>query len=166
MYFWLKVIHIGAMAVWFTGLFFLPRLFVAHHRDEIDADRAYLNPAANLLFFRIATPAALVTTIAGMILMAWNPDGAWLVMKLAVVAIAVFIHLYLGMSLYQLGQGNDRHGPWFYRTLGWLPLALILAIAALTGAKPHTAANLPAPPQALLENEGQLPPQEPPSPLR
>lgn len=88
MYFWLKVIHIGAMAVWFTGLFFLPRLFVAHHRDEIDADRAYLNPAANLLFFRIATPAALVTTIAGMILMAWNPDGAWLVMKLAVAARA------------------------------------------------------------------------------
>lgn len=146
MYFWLKVLHISAMAVWFTGLFFLPRLFVAHHRDEIDADRAYLNPAANLLFFRIATPAALVTTIAGMILMAWNPDGAWLVMKLAVVAIAVFIHLYLGMSLYQLGQGKVRHGPWLYRALGWTPLILILAIAALTGAKPNTAGELPPPP--------------------
>src|SRR5690606_38639050 len=101
---------------------------------------------ANLLFFRIATPAALVTTIAGMILMAWNPDGAWLVMKLAVVAIAVFIHLYLGMSLYQLGQGKVRHGPWLYRTLGWTPLILILAIAALTGAKPNTAGELPPPP--------------------
>lgn len=146
MYFWLKVLHIGAMAVWFTGLFFLPRLFVAHGRGEIDADRAYFAPAANLLFFRIATPAALVTTIAGMILLAWNPDGAWLVMKLAVVALAVFIHLYLGVILYQLGQGNDRHDPWFYRTLGWTPLVLLLAIAALTGAKPQSAADLPSPP--------------------
>ncbi|NLC62088.1 MAG: hypothetical protein GX761_12510 [Gammaproteobacteria bacterium] len=146
MYFWLKVLHIGAMAVWFTGLFFLPRLFVAHGHGEIDDDRAYLTPAANLLFFRLATPAALVTTIAGMILMAWNPDGAWLVMKLSVVAIAVLIHLYLGVLLYQLGQGNDRHGPWTYRALGWTPLALLLAIAAITGAKPDTAADLPPPP--------------------
>lgn len=146
MYFWLKVLHIGAMAIWFTGLFFLPRLFVAHTRNETDADRAYLAPAANLLFFRIATPAALVTTIAGMILMAWNPSGAWLVMKLAVVAVAILIHLYLGVLLYQLGQGNERHGPWFYRTLGWTPLVLLLAIAALTGAKPPTAGDLPPPP--------------------
>ena len=146
MYFWLKVLHIAAMAVWFTGLFFLPRLFVAHQRGEIDADRAYFNPAANLLFFRIMTPAALVTTVIGAILMAWNPDGAWLVMKLAVVTLAILIHLYLGVILYQLGQGKPRHGPWFYRTLGWIPLALILAIAALTGAKPDTAGDLPPPP--------------------
>lgn len=146
MYFWLKVLHIAAMAVWFTGLFFLPRLFVAHQREEIDADRAYFNPAANLLFFRLMTPAALITTVLGMILMAWNPDGAWLVMKLAVVTIAVLMHLYLGVILYQLGQGKSRHGPWFYRTLGWVPFVLILAIAGLTGAKPDTAGELPPPP--------------------
>lgn len=146
MFFWLKVLHIGAMAIWFTGLFFLPRLFVAHTRNETDADRAYLVPAANLLFFRIATPAALATAIAGMILLAGGPSGAWLVMKLGVVAIAVFIHLYLGVLLYQLGQGHERHGPWVYRTLGWTPLVLLLAIAALTGAKPPTVGNLPPPP--------------------
>ena len=155
MYFWLKVLHIGAMAIWFTGLFFLPRLFVAHGRDEVDADRAYLAPAANLLFFRIATPAALVTTVAGMILLAWNPSGAWLVMKLAVVAIAVFIHLYIGVLLYQLGQGNNRHGPWFHRALGWTPLILLLAIAGLTGAKPRSAGELPPPPaHACVEQAG------------
>lgn len=148
MYFWLKVLHISAMAVWFTGLFFLPRLFVAHHRDEIDDDRRYFNPAANLLFFRIMTPAAVVTTVAGMLLLAWNPDGAWLVMKLAIIVIAVLMHLYLGVLLYQLGQGTNRHGPWFYRALGWLPLVLILAIAGLTGAKPGTLGPLPAPPTA------------------
>lgn len=146
MYFWLKVLHIGAMAVWFTGLFFLPRLFVVQQRGEIDADRAYFNPAANLLFFRIMTPAALITTVLGMVLMAWNPDGAWLVMKLVLVTVAVLVHLYLGVLLYRLGQGHHRPGPWLYRALGWTPLVLLLAIAALTGAKPDTVGDLPPPP--------------------
>ena len=57
MYFWLKVVHILAMTVWFSGLFFLPRLFVARHRREIDADRTYWNPVTNTLFFRLMTPA-------------------------------------------------------------------------------------------------------------
>lgn len=146
MYFWLKVLHISAMVVWFTGLFFLPRLFLAHHRGGIDADRHYFNPAANTLFFRLMTPAAIATTVLGMVLMAWGPAGAWLVVKLVVVAMAVLMHLYLGVLLYQLGQGNVRHGPWFYRSIGWLPLVLLLAIAALTGAKPDTFGTLPPPP--------------------
>jgi len=146
MYFWLKVLHIGAMAVWFTGLFFLPRLFLAHHRGEIDDDRGYFNPAANALFFRLATPAAVATVVLGMLLMAWGPGGAWLVVKLVLVSIAVLLHLYLGVLLYRLGQGEMRHGPWFFRTIGWLPLILLLAIAALTGAKPETFGDLPPPP--------------------
>ncbi|MCK9487963.1 MAG: CopD family protein [Xanthomonadales bacterium] len=151
MYFWLKVLHIGTMAVWFTGLLFLPRLLVVHRRGEIDSDPAYFNRAATLLFFRIMTPAALVTTVLGMVLMAWNPDGAWLVMKLVLVSLAVLVHLYLGMLLSHMGQGDHRHGPWFYRALGWAPLVLLLAIAAVTGAKPDTAAGLPPPPAQMAQ---------------
>jgi protoporphyrinogen IX oxidase len=68
------------------------------------------------------------------------------VMKLVVVALAVLLHLYYGLLLYELGQGNERHGPWFYRLAGWLPLLLLLAMAAITGAKPDSAAGLPPPP--------------------
>ena len=80
MYFWLKVLHILAMTVWFTGLFFLPRLFVARHRREIDSDPEYWNPVTNTLFFRIMTPAALVTITLGGILIAgsvgWTDKAA------------------------------------------------------------------------------------------
>lgn len=146
MYFWLKFFHIAAMAIWFTGLFFLPRLFVAFQRKEADGEAAYFNPVANTLFFRIATPAAIVTITLGLVLIAWRPDGAWLVLKLTVVAIAVLFHLYFGLLLYQLGKGNDRHGAWFFRMLGGVPLVLLLAIAAITGAKPRTLGDLPPPP--------------------
>ncbi|MEN5117636.1 CopD family protein [Luteimonas sp. TWI662] len=148
MYFWLKVLHILAMTVWFSGLFFLPRLFVARHRREIDADPAFWNPVTNTLFFRVMTPAALVTVVVGGVLIAFGPSGAWLVLKLVVVAAAVLLHLYFGLLLYELGQDRDHHGPMFYRAIGWVPLVLLLSIAALTGAKPRTVGDLPPPPQA------------------
>ena len=146
MYFWLKILHVSAMVLWFAGLSFLPRLFVARHRGGRDADPAYFNATANTLYFRMATPAALVAVATGMALIAYGPDGAWLVMKLVVVACAVLLHLYMGLVLYELGQGRDRHGPLAYRVLGAAPLALLLAIAALTGAKPETVGDLPPPP--------------------
>lgn len=146
MYFWLKFFHIAAMAVWFAGLCFLPRLFAARHGREEDGAPAYFNPIANLLFFRVATPAAIVTIALGLVLMGFRPDGAWLVLKLAVVAIAVLFHLYFGLLLYQLGEGRDLHGPAFYRVLGWIPLALLLAIAAITAGKLRTVGDLPPPP--------------------
>ncbi len=146
MYFWLKFFHIAAMAVWFTGLFFLPRLFVSHQRGSADGTERFFNPVANTLFFWIMTPAAIVTIALGLILIAWIPSGAWLVLKLMVVAVAVLFHLYFGLLLYELGKGNDRHGPLFYRVLGWVPLVLLLAIAGLTAGKLQTVGDLPPPP--------------------
>lgn len=157
MYFWLKFFHIAAMAVWFTGLFFLPRLLMARHRAEADADRAHFIPLVGTLFFGIMSPAALVTITLGMVLLSFGPSGGWLVMKLALVSLAVAMHLYLGVLLYQLERGRDRHGTWFYRSLGWMPLVLLLAVAALTGAKPQTVPPLPAPPGADHSAAGTLP---------
>lgn len=146
MYFWLKMLHVSAMVLWFAGLFFLPRLMVAHHRGERDAASGYFTVVANRIFFRVASPAALVAVATGMTLIAYGPTGAWLVMKLVLVAAVVMLHLYAGLMLYQLGQGRDRHGVAFYRILGWAPLLGLLAIAALTGAKPLTLGDLPPPP--------------------
>ena len=106
---------------------------------------------------------------AGGLLIAWNPAGAWLVLKLVVVAAAVLLHLYFGLLLYELGHDRDHHGPTFYRVIGWVPLLLLLLIAAVTGAKPLTLGNLPAPPSGVpeveervpgLEEGGELPPLE------
>ena len=146
MYFWLKILHVSAMVLWFAGLFFLPRLLVARHRGERDGDPGRSGVVANRVFFRLASPAALVAIASGMTLIAYGPDGAWLVVKLVLVTGVVLLHLYMGVVLYELGQGRDRHGVAFYRILGWAPLPVLLAIAALTGAKPATVGDLPPPP--------------------
>jgi len=147
-YLGLKILHIAAMAIWFVGLFFLPRLFVARHRNESDGESGQFFPLANAVYFRVMTPAGAITIALGMILVAYGPHGAWLAMKLAVVVLAVLIHLYFGVVLHAFAQGRPRHGSAFFRVIGWLPLVLLLALAAITARKPATVGPLPAAPDA------------------
>ncbi len=148
MYLWLKILHIAAMAIWFVGLFFLPRLFVARQRNESDGENGHFFPMANAVYFRVMTPAGVVTIAVGMVLVAYGPHGAWLAMKLAVVALAVLIHLYFGVVLHAFAQGRPRHSVSFFRAIGWLPLVLLLALAAITARKPATIEPLPPAPEA------------------
>ena len=145
MLFWLKVAHIASMAVWFTGVFLLLRLFAARRRGERDGRPDFFNPVANRLFFRIATPAGVLTIALGMALIPWVEPGAWLIAKLVLVALVVLVHLGMGAHLHALGKGKPRRGGLLPGLLGWAPLVLLLAIAALTGAKPRSVGDIPPP---------------------
>jgi len=156
-YFWLKFLHIAMVGTWFLGLFFLPRLFMAYRRGVADADRAYYNRLTNVIFFYISTPAAVLAILLGMALMLFIAPAGWLVLKLAVVSIAVLLHVYFGLLLYEMSKGGRSHGPVFFGIIGWVPLVLLLAIAGLTAAKPAGLPLLPAPAQ---QGPGPIPPPD------
>lgn len=132
MYFWLKLLHIAAMAVWFTGLFFLPRLLRARRHAPRDTQNERLGRA---LYFGVMTPGAVLTIALGMLLLAWGANGAWLPAKLALVSIAVLLHLYFGQRLVD-GQQAGSLRDLVDRLLTWLPLPLLLGITALAAVKP------------------------------
>ena len=136
--FWLKVVHITAMTVWFTGLFFLPRLFAAHAREGGDSDLRRLNAMAKTLYFRVMTPAGLLTIGAGLALIAFGFEGIWLPAKLMLVALLAMLHIYFGQLLIDLTRNHTRHRESLYRVLNWMPLLLLIGIAALTAAKPQS----------------------------
>ena len=152
MLFWLKVAHIASVAIWFTGLFLLLRLFAARRRGERDARADFFNPAANRLFFRIATPAGVLAIALGMSLIPWVEPGAWLLAKLGLVAMVVLVHLWAGAQLHALGKGERRRSTVLPALLGWTPLLLLLAIAALTGAKPRGVGGLPPPGAQVVDD--------------
>jgi protoporphyrinogen IX oxidase len=137
-HFWLKFFHIAAMAVWFTGLFFLPRVFVTRERFAEPGDDRHLAAMGKTLYFGVMTPAGVVTVLLGIVLMSYGFDGAWLPIKLGLVAVVVLLHIYIGQLLFDLRLGHARHGAWLYRILNWCPLLLLLGIAALAAAKPGT----------------------------
>jgi putative membrane protein len=136
MYFWLKLGHIAAMAVWFTGLFFLPRVFIARLQEAESASHEQLHVLGKTLYFGIMTPAGIATIVLGTMLLAYGFSGGWLPAKLSLVALGVLLHLYMGQLLFDLSHDHSRHGGMFYRALNWAPLLLLLGIAALAAAKP------------------------------
>ena len=57
---WVKAFHIISMVAWFSGIFYLPRLFVYHAQatDEISIERFKI--MEKKLYYYITTPAALL----------------------------------------------------------------------------------------------------------
>src|SRR4030095_3511153 len=106
-----KSLHIIFMVSWFAGLFCLPRLFVYHSlaTDAISIER--FKVMERKLYFGIMTPSAVLTIALGVWLwQGYGITGGWLHAKLALVAILVAHHLWLGKLLADFRNDRNRHG--------------------------------------------------------
>ena len=135
-----KTLHIVFMVTWFAGLFYLPRLFVYHSLaapdDRIGIER--FKTMERKLYAGIMTPAAVLTIAFGLWLwQGWGITGGWLHAKLALVALLVVFHVYLGKLMRDFREDRNRHGHVFYRWLNEIPaLPILVAIVYLVVAKP------------------------------
>jgi protoporphyrinogen IX oxidase len=135
-----KSLHIIFMVTWFAGLFYLPRLFVYHAMaapdDRVGIER--FNVMERKLYFGIMTPGAVLTIVFGLWLwLGYGITGGWLHAKLALVALLVVFHVYLGKLLADFRASRNRHGHVFYRWLNEIPaLPILVAIVFLVVMKP------------------------------
>ena len=135
-----KTLHIVFMVTWFAGLFYLPRLFVYHALASAD-DRIGIERFKTMerkLYVGIMTPAAVLTIVFGLLLwLGYGITGGWLHAKLALVAVLVAFHIYLGRLLRDFRDDCNRHGHVFYRWLNEIPaLPILVAVVYLVVAKP------------------------------
>jgi putative membrane protein len=129
---WVKSLHIVFMVTWFAGLFYLPRLFVYHAlaQDAIGIERFKL--MERKLYFGIMTPGAVLTIVFGLWLwLGYGISGGWLYAKLALVAILVAHHVWLGKLMLDFRHDRNRHGDLFYRWLNEIPALPVLLGAVL-----------------------------------
>ena len=135
---WIKSLHIIFMVTWFAGLFYLPRLFVYHALadDPIGIERFKLMECK--LYFGIMTPGAVLTVISGLWLwLGYGIGDGWLYAKLALVAILVAHHLWLGKLMRDFRADRNRHGDVFYRWINEIPaMPVLVAIVLLVVFKP------------------------------
>lgn len=138
---WFKALHLIAMVTWFSGLFYLPRLYVYHamSTDQISLERFKI--MERKLFFGICTPGAVLTLVFGLGLL--HQLGAeyfrashWLHAKLLLILLLLGYHLYLGILLKQFKQDKNRHSHRFYRWLNEVPVLFLVAIILLAVLKP------------------------------
>ena len=140
MYAVVKSLHVVFMVTWFAGLFYLPRLFVYHAMaapdDRVGVER--FKVMERKLYFGIMTPGALLTVAFGLWLwLGFGVSGGWLHAKVALVALLVAFHVYLGVLVRDFARDRNRHGDVYYRWLNEIPaLPILFAVVYLVIAKP------------------------------
>jgi protoporphyrinogen IX oxidase len=129
---WVKALHIIFMVTWFAGLFYLPRLFVYHAlaEDWISVERFKI--MERKLFFGIMTPSMVLTLAFGLWLwLGYGITGGWLWPKLALVAVLVAHHFWLGQLMGDFKHDRNRHSDVFYRWINEIPAAPILFLVVI-----------------------------------
>ena len=137
---WIKAWHIIFMVSWFAGLFYLPRLFVYHAMSEDAVSRERFKVMERKLYYGIMTPAAVLTVVFGLWLLHLGAGlylhAGWMHAKLALVAILIAYHVYLGRLLSDFRRDRNRHGHVFYRWLNEFPVLILIGVVILVEVQP------------------------------
>ena len=138
---WYKALHLILMVTWFSGLFYLPRLFVYHAMsdDKISIDR--FKVMEKKLFYGIATPGGLLTIIFGFCLLVSNgmtsySGQLWLSLKMILIAVLVLYHIYCFSLLQDFKYNRNKHTHIWYRWFNEVPVLILVGIVLLAVIKP------------------------------
>ena len=135
---WLKAFHIVFVVTWFTGLFYLPRLFVYHVAASDAAGRERFVMMERRLF-GMMTLGGTLTIVFGLSMVAAVPgylDFLWLRVKLVLVAGLIVYHLWCRKLLRDLRDGRNTHSERWLRIFNEVPLLFLIAIVVLAVVKP------------------------------
>jgi protoporphyrinogen IX oxidase len=138
-YLFAKALHIVGFVSWFAGLFYIVRLFIYHVEAAArpEPERSLLQAQFTLmerrLWLAITVPAMVITVVFG----GWLgytylsavplATGAWLLVKLGLVALLLAYHLLCGRIRKQLAAGTCK---WTSPQLRmWNELATLLLVA-------------------------------------
>lgn len=138
---WFKAFHIIFVITWFSGLFYLPRLFVYHTMALADPfSNTRFKIMEKKLYFAITMPSALLATAFGLITMSYSFKGylqlPWMHFKLALVALLWIYHLICWKYLRDFKKDENKHSEKFYRLFNEIPAVLLIAIVILVVVKP------------------------------
>lgn len=137
---WVKSLHLIFMISWFSGLLYLPRLFVYHAMatDRISIERFKI--MERKLYYGIITPSGLLTLIFGLWLLSFNAHAymqmTWVHLKLTCVLLLIIYQIYLGFLLYHFKHERNKHGHVYYRIINEIPLLILAGIVVLVVVKP------------------------------
>ena len=141
MYLYLKALHIIFIVTWFSGMFYMPRLFIynTEAEEKPEAIRNALHEQFNImmkrLWYGITWPSAILTLILGPTVMFtgnWNqsildPAGRWLLVKLLFV-IALYAYHFALHKIFK----QEIHGVFKFSSLQlriWNEAATVFLIA-------------------------------------
>jgi putative membrane protein len=137
---WVKAFHIVAVICWFSGIFYLPRLFVYHAMSEDQVSRDRFVIMERKLFWGITTPSAIATVVLGSWLLLANASyfmaAPWMHAKLALVALVIAYHVRCWFYMRALREDTSLQTHKFFRVFNELPVFVLVGIVILVVVKP------------------------------
>ena len=134
---YLKAFHIIGVIVWFAGLFYLGRLFVYHCEadQEPEPNRGLLKAQFALmekrLYYGITWPGLCISVVFGMAMLFKWGTPPWIQLKIGLVLLLVFYHLFCGHLREKLVQGNCNWSGKQFRIFNEIPTVLLISIVFL-----------------------------------
>ena len=134
---YLKAFHIIGVVVWFSGLFYLGRLFVYHQeagtRPEHEAGilKAQFALMEKRLWYAITWPGLVVATGLGLSLIPFFGLPSWLHVKLTLVVILLGYHGMCGHIRKQLLTDQCRWSSQQLRMFNEVPSLLLISIVCV-----------------------------------
>jgi putative membrane protein len=130
-------LHIAFLLIWSGTLLYFPQLLNQQADASDEESRKSALRMQHGLYAFVMTPSGLLTIFFGSwMLFERGFSGGWLPVKLALVLLMVFFHVYCGNLMEELKEEGAVHSRWFYRLLLLPPIVLIPAVIALVTAKP------------------------------
>lgn len=142
MYFYIKALHIIFVITWFSGLFYMVRLFVysAEANEKAEPERSILLKQFGImqkrLWYGITWPSAVLTLLFG--LWMWYLYGSlplWLLIKLFFVAGLFAYHVTLHIIFRQQQNENFRWSSQQLRMWNEVATLFLIAIVMLAVVK-------------------------------
>jgi len=139
LYLWIKAFHIIAVVCWFSGLFYLPRLFVYHCMSSEQSSYERFCLMERRLYRAIMMPSMLATLGLGLWLLHLNPAWikmGWLHAKLLLVVLLMGYHHFCGAQIKHFACRENHRSEKFFRYFNEVPVLFLLAIVILVVVKP------------------------------
>ncbi len=136
---WLEAFHVIFVVTWFAGLFYLPRLFVYATENPTGQTVELLKVMQKRLLGITHIGGALAVSfgLATLIGEPWHlKNGAWMHVKLALVAGLIGYHLWCWHLVRVFARGENGHSSKWYRLFNEVPAVFLIAVVILVIVKP------------------------------
>ena len=142
MYFYIKALHIIFIVTWFSGMFYIVRLFIynTEAQGKTDVEKRILTEQFSIMIKRlwlgITWPSAILTVIfGGWMATFFNPIPQWLWIKLGFVAALYAYHFSLQRIYSDQMKGIFRFSSNQLRIWNEVATILLIAIVMLVTVK-------------------------------
>ncbi|HYM92904.1 MAG TPA: CopD family protein [Chitinophagaceae bacterium] len=149
MYLYLKAIHIIFVVTWFSGMFYIVRLFIynTEANEKAEPERSILQKQFSIMIRRlwlgITWPSAILTLILGPWVMMnahwekllFDPAGKWLLIKLIFVLLLYVYHFTLHFIYKQETKGIFKYSSQQLRIWNEVATIFLVAIVVLASVK-------------------------------